>query len=43
MRHFYRADAARRRTIYHLTIDSTAIPLDAVIELIERAALSRTR
>jgi cytidylate kinase len=42
VRHFYRADP-RASVHYHLTIDSTAIPLDAVVELIERAVLSRTR
>ena len=42
MRHFYHADP-RDPGLYHLTIDATAIPLDAVVELIERAALSRTR
>lgn len=42
VRHFYHADP-RDPSLYHLTIDATAIPLDAVVELIERAALSRTR
>ena len=42
VRHFYHADP-RDPHHYHLTIDATAIPLDAVVELIERAALSRTR
>jgi cytidylate kinase len=42
VRHFYRADA-RDAAHYHLTIDATAIPLDAVVELIVLAAASRTR
>jgi cytidylate kinase len=42
VRHFYRADP-RDPALYHLTIDSTAIPLDTVVDVIERAALSRTR
>ena len=42
VRHFYRADA-RDPALYHLTIDSTAIPLEAVVELIVLAASSRTR
>jgi cytidylate kinase len=42
VRHFYRADA-RNPDHYHLTIDSTAIPLEAVVELIVLAAGSRTR
>ena len=42
VRHFYRADA-RDPSLYHLTIDSTAIPLDAVVDLIVLAADSRTR
>jgi cytidylate kinase len=42
VRHFYRADP-RDPHLYHLTIDSTAIPLEAVVEMIELAALSRTR
>ena len=37
VRHFYRADA-RDPALYHLTIDSTALPLDAVVELIVLAA-----
>ncbi|HET6551218.1 MAG TPA: cytidylate kinase-like family protein [Solirubrobacter sp.] len=40
--HFYRANA-RDPALYHLTIDSTAIPLDAVVELIVTAARSRAR
>ena len=42
VRHFYHADP-RDPHLYHLTIDATAIPLEAVVEMIERAALSRTR
>jgi cytidylate kinase len=42
VRHFYRADP-HDPALYHLTIDSTAIPLDTVIDVIERAAVSRTR
>ena len=42
VRHFYHADP-RDPDLYHLIIDATAIPLDAVVELIERAALTRTR
>ena len=42
VRHFYRADA-RDAGHYHLTIDSTAIPFEAVVELIVLAAASRTR
>ena len=38
VRHFYHADP-RDPALYHLTIDSTAIPLEAVVELIERAAV----
>jgi cytidylate kinase len=42
VRHFYRADA-RDPALYHLMIDSTALPLDAVVDLIVLAAESRTR
>jgi cytidylate kinase len=42
VRHFYRADA-RDPAHYHLTIDSTAIPLETVVELIAIAVASRTR
>jgi cytidylate kinase len=42
VRHFYHADP-RDPALYHLTVDSTAIPLDTVVDLIERAAVSRTR
>lgn len=41
VRHFYHADA-HDPALYHLTIDSTAVPLEAVVDVIERAALSRT-
>ena len=40
MQHFYRVDA-RDPSLYHLVIDSTAIPLDTVVELICIAAASR--
>ncbi|HEX6024282.1 MAG TPA: cytidylate kinase-like family protein [Solirubrobacter sp.] len=42
VRHFYRADARDPR-LYHLTIDSTALPVDTVVDLIALAAESRTR
>jgi len=42
VRHFYRADA-RSPEHYHLVIDATAVPLEAVVELIVLAAGSRTR
>jgi cytidylate kinase len=42
VRHFYRVDP-RDPALYHLTIDSTALPLDAVVDLIVLAAESRTR
>jgi cytidylate kinase len=42
VRHFYRADA-RNPAYYHLVVDSTAIPLDTVVELIVCAAAGRTR
>jgi cytidylate kinase len=41
VKHFYRADAADPRH-YHLVIDSTALPLDAVTDVIVRAAEART-
>jgi cytidylate kinase len=41
VRHFYRADA-RECVHYHLTIDSTALPLETVLELIALAATART-
>src|ERR687897_140705 len=40
IQHFYRCDA-RDPQHYHLVIDSTAIPLDACVELIAGAALAR--
>jgi cytidylate kinase len=42
VRHFYHHDA-HDPDLYHLTIDSTAIPLETVVDVIERAVLSRTR
>jgi cytidylate kinase len=42
VRHFYRADASDP-CHYHLVVDSTAIPLDTVVELVVCAAESRTR
>ena len=42
VRYFYRADA-RDPALYHLTIDSTALPLNALVDLIVLAAESRTR
>ena len=42
VRHFYHADA-RSAGHYHLLIDSTAVPLEAVVEMIVLAAGSRTR
>jgi cytidylate kinase len=41
VRHFYRVDA-RDPTLYHLVIDSTAIPLDACTDLIVEAARARS-
>ena len=41
VRHFYRVDA-RDPALYHLVIDSTALPLDACAELIVEAARART-
>ena len=40
VRHFYRCDAADPE-LYHLVIDSTAVPLDACVELIVAAAGTR--
>jgi cytidylate kinase len=40
VRYFYRA-GARDPALYHLTIDSTALPLDQVLELIVLAAANR--
>jgi len=42
VRHFYRADP-RDPALYHLTIDSTALALEVVVDLIAIAAQSRTR
>ncbi len=42
VRHFYHHDP-RDPELYHLTIDSTAIPLETVVELIVQAVHSRTR
>ena len=42
VRHFYHADA-RSPEHYHLLIDSTAMPLEAVVEMVVLAAGSRTR
>ena len=41
VQHFYRCDARDARH-YHLVIDSTAIPLDACVDLIVGAALARS-
>ena len=40
VRHFYRVDA-RDPALYHLVIDSTALPLDACADLIVEAARAR--
>jgi hypothetical protein len=40
VRHFYRCDPAEPRH-YHLVVDSTALPLEAVVELIVTAARAR--
>jgi cytidylate kinase len=40
VRHFYRCDPASPRN-YHLVIDSTALPVDTVVELIVVAARGR--
>jgi cytidylate kinase len=40
VRHFYRCDPAEARH-YHLVIDSTALPLDTVVDLIVAAARGR--
>jgi cytidylate kinase len=42
VRHFYAADP-RDMSIFHLVVDSTAISLDACVDLIVRAAESRSR
>ena len=41
VRHFYRCDA-RDAALYHLVIDSTAIPLDACADLVVEAAQARS-
>ncbi|SDE18827.1 Cytidylate kinase-like family protein [Blastococcus fimeti] len=40
VRHFYRADASAPRN-YHLVIDSTALPLETVVDLVVTAARAR--
>jgi hypothetical protein len=40
VRHFYRCDPAEARH-YHLVIDSTAVPVDTVVELVVTAARAR--
>ncbi|MFW3169474.1 AAA family ATPase [Geodermatophilus sp. CPCC 206100] len=40
VRHFYRRDPAAAGN-YHLVVDSTALPLDAVVELVVSAARAR--
>jgi hypothetical protein len=40
VRHFYRCDPAEARH-YHLVVDSTALPLETVVELIVTAATAR--
>jgi hypothetical protein len=40
VRHFYRCDAAAARH-YHLVVDSTALPVDTVIDLVVTAARAR--
>ena len=40
VRHFYRCDPAESRH-YHLVVDSTALPHDAVVELVVTAARAR--
>jgi cytidylate kinase len=41
VRHFYSCDA-RDPALYHLVIDSTVLPVDAVVEVIAAAATPRT-
>jgi cytidylate kinase len=41
VKHFYGEDP-RRASLYHVALDSTAIPLDECVEIIERAARSFT-
>jgi cytidylate kinase len=40
VRHFYRCDPASPK-LYHLVVDSTALPLETVVELIVTAARAR--
>ncbi|MGY1642432.1 AAA family ATPase [Geodermatophilus sp. SYSU D00703] len=40
VRHFYRCDPASA-TLYHLVVDSTALPLDTVVDLVVTAARAR--
>ena len=40
VRHFYKCDPAAPRA-YHLVVDSTALPLDAVVDLVVTAARAR--
>jgi hypothetical protein len=40
VQHFYRVDS-RDAALYHLVLDSTAIPLDACVEIIAAAATAR--
>jgi Cytidylate kinase-like family len=40
VRHFYRCDPTDARH-YHLVVDSTALPLDVVVDLVVRAARAR--
>ncbi|MGY1692165.1 AAA family ATPase [Geodermatophilus sp. SYSU D00697] len=40
VRHFYRCDPASP-ALYHLVVDSTALPLDAVVDLVVTAARAR--
>ena len=40
VRHFYRCDPAEARH-YHLVVDSTALPLETVVDLVVTAARAR--
>ena len=40
VRHFYRCDPTSARH-YHLVVDSTALPLDTVVDLVVTAAHAR--
>jgi cytidylate kinase len=40
VRHFYRCDPADARH-YHLVVDSTALPVGAVVDIVVRAARAR--